>query len=248
MVGSGNHVFKIEVVGDFLTINQIIMSYIAFRNKPQKPAHFSLPDKHFIFFQHPVFCFRLKCVPGRFVKCCNGIKKGICSFKTFTFRFIHLVKIENLSWNYLTKIKKPFRVLVNLCINNLFMKTLISICRIMLGAIFLTFGMNGLFHFFPLPETTPEAENFQRALWNSGYLMYMVKTIESSAGLLLILNRWVPLALNMLLPIAINIFLVDTLLQPQHWMTGSLMFLLTIYLIFHYRLNFRSLLQSKTGL
>ena len=112
-------------------------------------------------------------------------------------------------------------------------------CRLLLGSVLFVFGLNGFFNFYPLPETTPEAQRFLDALWNSGYLMYIEKSIEVAVGLCLLSNRFVTAALLVLLPLSLNIALVDTLLQPQYWYYGGSVFVLNVALLVEKRETFR---------
>lgn len=111
------------------------------------------------------------------------------------------------------------------------MKILFLSLRLLLGTTLFVFGLNGFMHFFPVPFTTNEAFEFQQALWNSNYLMHVVKGIEVLAGGLLLINRFVPAALLMLLPVSVNIFLVDVMLQPQFALVGTTVFVLNIALL-----------------
>ena len=111
------------------------------------------------------------------------------------------------------------------------MKYIFITCRLLLGAVLLVFGLNGFFNFYPLPETTPEAERFLDALWGSGYLMYIEKAMEIFVGLCLLSNRFVLVALLVFLPLSLNIALVDTFLQPQYWYYGGSVFMLNVLLL-----------------
>ncbi|MEX2574702.1 MAG: DoxX family membrane protein [Balneolaceae bacterium] len=71
------------------------------------------------------------------------------------------------------------------------MTILIHIVRIVLGIIFLVFGLNGFYTFIPVPEFHP----FMEILVTSGFI-YLVKTAEVTGGLMLLSNRFVPLALG----------------------------------------------------
>ena len=46
---------------------------------------------------------------------------------------------------------------------------------------------------------------FIKMLWDTGYLMHLVKGIELVCGIALVVNAYVPLALIILMPILINI-------------------------------------------
>lgn len=120
--------------------------------------------------------------------------------------------------------------------------------RLILGLTLLTFGLNGFINFYPLPDTTTEAREFLGSLWKSGYLMHLEKLMEITVGVLLLVNRFVPLALITFLPVAINIALVDTLLQPQYWYYGCTILILNILLIIRYRNSYKSILVYREAL
>jgi len=85
------------------------------------------------------------------------------------------------------------------------------IARILLGVVFVVFGSNHILHFIPAPPPPPGvAGQFLGALIASGY-MNAVAFFEAASGLLLLINRFVPLALVVLGSIIVNILLVDVL-------------------------------------
>ena len=77
------------------------------------------------------------------------------------------------------------------------MKIVAIIARILLGLIFLIFGLNGFFNF--LHGTLPSglAGSFLGSLMQSHYV-YFVSGIQVIAGILLLVDRYVPLALVLL--------------------------------------------------
>jgi len=77
--------------------------------------------------------------------------------------------------------------------------------RIILGLIFLIFGLNGFFQFIPI-KMNPEAMEFFAALTATPFFIFL-KSTEVIVGLMLIFNFFVPLALIILAPISINILL-----------------------------------------
>lgn len=115
--------------------------------------------------------------------------------------------------------------------------------RMLLGLTLFVFGLNGFFHFYALPETTEASMRFQQALWDSNYLMYLVKAIEVTCGLLLLINRYVIAALIFLAPVTINIFLVDIILQPQFMFIGTSVFILHFVLLMRERQKIKGLLH-----
>ena len=86
------------------------------------------------------------------------------------------------------------------------MKTTIVIARLLLGLIFLTFGLNGFLHFIPASPPSGTAGQFVGALFVSHYLVPIF---------LLLVNRYVPLALTLLAPIIVNILLIHILMLPS---------------------------------
>src|SRR5438876_10334451 len=77
--------------------------------------------------------------------------------------------------------------------------------RLFLGLVFTVFGLNFFLHFLPTPPLTPRAGAFAGALFATGYLFPLLKITEVVAGLLLLSNRFVPLALAVLAPVVINV-------------------------------------------
>src|SRR6266567_6538993 len=93
------------------------------------------------------------------------------------------------------------------------MKTFVLISRILLGLIFLVFGLNGFLHFIPAPMPTGIAGQYVGALFVSHYLA-VVFALELVAGVLLLTNRFVRMALTILAPILVNIVLFHAFMAP----------------------------------
>jgi len=94
------------------------------------------------------------------------------------------------------------------------MKTTTVIARSLLGLIFLTFGLNGFLHFIPASPLSGTAGQFLGALFVSHYLV-PIFLLQVISAVLLLVNRYVPLALTLLAPIIVNILLVHTLMLPS---------------------------------
>jgi len=86
------------------------------------------------------------------------------------------------------------------------MKIVTLIARILLGLIFLVFGLNGFFHFIQAPMPTGVAGQYIGALFVSHYAV-LVFLLQVIAAVLLLANRFVPLAIALLAPIVVNILL-----------------------------------------
>ena len=93
------------------------------------------------------------------------------------------------------------------------MKILTHISRFLLGLIFLIFGLNGFLHFIPMPPPSGVAGQFLGAMFVSKYLL-VVSGLQVISGALLLINRYVPLALTILGPIIVNILLFHGLMNP----------------------------------
>src|SRR5467141_5012014 len=83
------------------------------------------------------------------------------------------------------------------------MKTASAIARYLAGVIFLVFGLNGFLNFIPLPPPGGIAGQFMGALYASHYL-WVIFGFQVIAGLLLLVNRYVPLAVAILAPVLVN--------------------------------------------
>jgi putative oxidoreductase len=124
------------------------------------------------------------------------------------------------------------------------MRYLHSLPRWILGLIFFVFGLNKFFHFLPMPTNMPEAASkFAGALFASGYFFQVLATTEVVAGALLLINKWVPLALVVLAPVTLNIFFFHFFLTPGQLLLPLAMILIHFYLGFQYRGVFRHLFQ-----
>jgi putative oxidoreductase len=93
------------------------------------------------------------------------------------------------------------------------MKIVTHLSRFLLGVIFLVFGLNGFLHFIPMPPPSGVAGQFLGALFVSKHLL-VVCALQVIAGALLLINRYVPLALTILAPIVVNILLYHLLMNP----------------------------------
>src|SRR5207237_7507702 len=87
------------------------------------------------------------------------------------------------------------------------MSTTTVIARFLLGFIFLVFGLNGFLHFIPSPPPSGTAGQFVGALFVSHYLV-PIFLLQIISAVLLLVNRYVPLALTLLAPIIVNILLI----------------------------------------
>jgi putative oxidoreductase len=94
------------------------------------------------------------------------------------------------------------------------MKIVAMIARILLGLTFLVFGLNGYLHFIPAAMPTGVAGQFVSALTES-HFMWMVSGFQVLCGALLLVNRFVPLALVILAAEIVNIISFHLLMNPS---------------------------------
>ena len=118
------------------------------------------------------------------------------------------------------------------------------IVRTLLGALFVVSGANKLFGFMPMPPMPDAATSFLGALAATGYFLPLLGLTEVAAGLLLIVGRFVPLALVVLAPIVVNIAFFHVVLAPN---LGSVVMILgaQLYLAWVYRDAFAGVLASR---
>jgi len=122
-----------------------------------------------------------------------------------------------------------------------------SIARVILGFAFFVFGLNGFLHFLPQPPMSGPPANFAGALFATGYMFPLLKGTEVVASLLLLSNRYVPLALAMLAPVLVNIVAFHGFLAPAGLPLPIVLLGLELYLARSYRDAFAPMLHARTS-
>lgn len=122
-----------------------------------------------------------------------------------------------------------------------------TLARVLLGLCFFVFGLNGFLSFIPPPtEPMPEgAMKLGAAFLESGYLFQLIKGTEVAAGLLLLCNRFVPLALVVLAPVVLNIVAFHLWLLPSGTGLSLVLAALTSYLAWVHRQAYAPLLSAR---
>lgn len=120
------------------------------------------------------------------------------------------------------------------------MQTVTLIARILLGFIFLIFGLNGFYTFIPVPEFHP----FMEIMVSSGFI-YFEKAFEVIGGSLLPINRYVLAALLILGPIVINILLYHILIDQRNWPVAIVNLVLYMILVGKYWPYFKIFFTPK---
>lgn len=129
--------------------------------------------------------------------------------------------------------------------NKSFTRFFPHIARIILGLGFLMFGLNGFLNFMPAPKELPELMmTVSMGLMKGGYLV-VVSGAEILIAVMLLTNRFVPLALAFLAPIIVGIITFHIYTSMQMIGPGIVVLLLELYLAWSYRSAFRPMLAAK---
>jgi putative oxidoreductase len=126
------------------------------------------------------------------------------------------------------------------------MKIAALISRLLLGLIFLVFGLNGFLNFIPMPPPTGVAGQFFGAIFVSHYYV-VIFGIQVLGGLLLLINRFVPLALALLAPVIVNIFFFHTLMAPAGLPLAIVVVILWTILAVRNRQHFAGIFAQHAG-
>jgi len=121
-----------------------------------------------------------------------------------------------------------------------------SVARVALGLTFFVFGLNGFLHFLPQPPMSGPPADFAGALFATGYMFPLIKGTEVVAGLLLLANRFVPLALAVLAPVVVNIVAFHAFLAPAGLVLPIVVLALELYLAQSYKAAFAPMLHART--
>jgi putative oxidoreductase len=125
------------------------------------------------------------------------------------------------------------------------MRTVSTIARYLAGVIFLVFGFNGFLNFIPMPPPEGVAGQFMGALYASHYL-WVIFAFQVIAGVLLLVNRYVPLAVAVLAPVIVNILAFHALMAPSGLPLALFVALLWTVIFIGVRPAFAGLFQSRS--
>jgi len=110
---------------------------------------------------------------------------------------------------------------------------LILVLRILLALILIVFGSNKFFNFMPDMEMPKAAGDFMMAMMATGYLFKLIGATEIIVGLLLLFNKWVPLALVVFAPVAVNMIFFHLFLAPAGIGPAAVVALIVIILMYN---------------
>jgi uncharacterized membrane protein YphA (DoxX/SURF4 family) len=124
------------------------------------------------------------------------------------------------------------------------MKIAVLVARILLGLIFLIFGLNGFLNFLPMPMPPGPAGQYMGLLFVSHYLI-VVFLIEIVGGVLLLSGQFIPLALVLLGPVVFNILLFHTFFFPAGFAPALLAAVLWFLIFYGVRQAFTGIFVQK---
>lgn len=125
------------------------------------------------------------------------------------------------------------------------MRITVIIARVLLGLIFVFFGSNSFLHFLPMPPLPPTpAGQFLGSLIASHYVV-VIGGCQVIGGALLLINRYVPLALTILGPVVVNILCYHFFMSLEGVPLALFTVLLYLFLLYRYRQYFASLFVQK---
>lgn len=117
--------------------------------------------------------------------------------------------------------------------------------RLLFGLVFFVFGLNGFLHFLPQPPPEGDAGIFFTGMLAGGWFIPLLKGVEVIAGLFLLGNRFVPLALAALAPIVVGILAFHAFLAPDTMAMAIVLLVLELALAYAYRDAFAPMLRAR---
>jgi hypothetical protein len=131
-----------------------------------------------------------------------------------------------------------------------FARFLPPIARVLMGLAFFAFGIMGILmalKVLKVPDnSTEDIKAINAALMKAGYMNVVFGTM-TLVGLLLLINRFVPLALTLIAPILVGILTFHLTMQPAGIGPGAFLSLLELYLVWAYRDAFRAMLRARVS-
>src|SRR6267143_5325402 len=127
------------------------------------------------------------------------------------------------------------------------MKIILLIARLLLGLTFLVFGLNGFLNFLSMgPMPSGLAGQFIGALVLSHYF-WVVAALQIAGGVLLLVNRFVPLGLVLLGPVIVNIICYHVFLNAMGWPLALVVTILWFIVFYSRRQYFSGIFVQRTS-
>ena len=126
------------------------------------------------------------------------------------------------------------------------MKIAALISRILLGLVFVVFGLNGFLNFIKGPLPSGVAGQFLGALMQS-HFVFVLSAVELTGGALLLANRYVPLGLVLLGPVIVNIFFYHLLMDRSGLIIAIVVIILWGLIALRHRQYFSGLFVQRAS-
>jgi putative oxidoreductase len=119
------------------------------------------------------------------------------------------------------------------------------IVRVLLGLVFVVFGLNGFLNFIPAPPPPPGLTSQFITVFMQSHWGLFVSGFQVIGGALLLSGLYIPLGLAILGPIIVNILLFHLLINPMGGSIAVVVALMWFFLFWRYRQYFASLFVQK---
>ncbi|WP_263367149.1 DoxX family protein [Edaphobacter bradus] len=124
------------------------------------------------------------------------------------------------------------------------MKIAVLIARILLGLLFVVFGLNVFRPFMPMQLPPGDAGALLGLMFKHGWF-YFIGLLYVVGGLLLLVGRFVPIGLVLLGPILVVILMFHITFAPASIGMGLFCAALEVFLIYACRAHFQALFAPK---
>ena len=131
------------------------------------------------------------------------------------------------------------------------MKIVALICRILLGLMFVVFGLNGLHSFLHMPSPTLDAVHgayagqYFGSVGASGWMSF-VYVCQILGGLLVLIGRTAPAGLCIIAPVLVNILCFHIFIMGGAGIGTALIALVLWFIVFYsYRAHFAGIVSTS---
>ena len=126
------------------------------------------------------------------------------------------------------------------------MKITSAIARILLGLMFVVFGLNGFLWFMKAPPMTGPVQLFMEAA-NTSHFVWFYCGVQVIAGAMFLFNRYVPLAIVVTAAVIANILAFHITMFLVGIPPGILVAILWFLVAWPFRAHFAPLLVARTS-